>query len=140
MSAQPDAATRRHWRQSNPARPGDRLVYATLTCWRSTILAQRFEIHAHAEERMAERRIGLDQLLSTVRDGRIIPCSQLHVGDDIYGGFLAADLMVVVGAFCPHGVNFYDLVPTVRTLYRTAPLDLAQPLTMPLRELARLQP
>ena len=93
---------------------------------------------------MAERGITLQELLAAVRDGRIIPASMVREGVRISGGYLHGDLMVVVDARCLYGMDFRELVPTVRTVYRTSPLDSAQPLTMPLsafspREMAECQ-
>ncbi len=93
---------------------------------------------------MAERGITLQELLAAVRDGRIIPASMVREGVRISGGYLHGDLMVVVDARCLYGMDFRELVPTVRTVYRTSPLDCAQPLTMPLsafspREMAECQ-
>lgn len=130
----------RHWRASNPGRPGDRLVFAALSAFRSTIAAGRFDVHPHARDRMAERHISSEQMLDTVRDGRIIPCAtQWTSADHISGGYLAGDLMIIVTGCCPRGVAFRDIRPTVRTLYRTMPFDASQPLTMPLGELAQLK-
>jgi hypothetical protein len=137
VTAESDTDPPRHWRETNPGRPGDRLIFAALTAWRPVILARRFEIHPHARVRMEERAITLGQVLATVRDGRIIPASMVRAGEEIRGGYLAGTLMVIVGALAPRGVAFGDLVPTVCTLYRTEQFDPAQPLTMPLRELAQ---
>ncbi|HUN74377.1 MAG TPA: DUF4258 domain-containing protein [Steroidobacteraceae bacterium] len=141
MTAAPDnePPRTRWWRVSNPGRPGDRLVFAALTAFRGAIAAQRFELHPHARERMVERCITREELLAAVRDGRIISHSEVRAREEVCGGYLAGELMVVVGALCPRGVDFRALTPTVKTLYRTEPLDPAQPLTMPIRELASLE-
>jgi hypothetical protein len=122
----------RRWRQTDISRPGDRLVFAALTAWRDIITAGRCEISTHAQARMAERGITLEELVAAVWDGRIIPASAVRESVRISGGYLHGNLMVVVDARCLYGTDFRDLVPTVRTLYRTEPLDPAQPLTMPL--------
>lgn len=81
---------------------------------------------------MAERGIALEELLAAVRDGRIVPASMVREGVRVCGGYLHGNLMVVVDARCLYGTDFRELVPTVRTVYRTRPLDCAQPLTLPL--------
>ena len=137
MAAESDIDPPRHWRQTNPARPGDRLIYAAMSKWRAVIATGRFEINPHARVRMQERGIALEEVLLAAQNGRIIPASRTREGDDIYGGYLAGELMIIVGARAPHGVDFADLIPTVRTLFRTEPLDSAQPLIVPVKWLCR---
>jgi hypothetical protein len=135
MSVQIDTP-RRHWAFADPASTSGRLVYSALSAWRATILARRFEIHPHAEGRMAERRVTLQQLLATVRDGRI--CSLGSRIGYICGGYLHGELMVIVETAWPRDSDFRDLIPTVSTLYEIDPIELARPLTAPLGELAHL--
>lgn len=132
MAAAADAP-RRHWAFADPASASGRLVLSALSAWRVAILDRRFEIHPHAERRMAERSITLAQLLATVRDGRI--CSLGSRIGYICGGYLHAELMVVVETLWSRGSDFRDLIPTVSTVYEIDPIAPARPLTVPLGEL-----
>ncbi len=129
-------APRRHWAFADPASASGRLVYSALSAWRAAILARRFEIHPHAEQRMAERGISLGQLLATVRNGRI--CSLGSRDGYVCGGYLHGELMVVVETLWPRGSDFRHLIPTVSTVYEIDPIEPARPLTAPIGELARL--
>lgn len=128
---------RRQWAWADPARASGRLVYSALSAWRAAILARRFEIHAHAQARMAERSITLEQLLATVRDGRI--CSLGSRIGYVCGGYLHGELMVIVETLWPRGSDFRDLIPTVSTLYEIDPIEPCRPLTAPIGELAHLR-
>ncbi len=100
MAAQIDARRWPQWRLSDPASPGDRLVFAALTAYRVAIREGRYTEHHeiggfdHLERRMQERDIDLADVLRAVAVGRI--CVFAPRGCDwIGGGYLLADLMVV---------------------------------------------
>lgn len=129
-------APRRHWEIASTATVGGRLTFAALTAFRTAILARRFQLPRHAENRMAERRISLAQLVDAVRVGCI--CSLGSRRDHICGGYLHGQLMVVVETFCPRGIDFRDLVPTVSTLYEVDAIEPGKPLAVPMDELAHV--
>jgi hypothetical protein len=143
MSAQPDAAPRRpSWYLSDPAYPGDRLVFAALNAYRVAIREGRYTRHHelggfdHLERRMQERDIDLADVLRAVAVGRICtfaPRARHWIG----GGYLLADVMVYVQAPAPGGQDFSDLVPSICSAWRVDNPIEHRPLAVPLLELAR---
>jgi len=145
MAAQIDPPRRPPWRLSDPARPGDRLVFSALSAYRLAIREGRYtrqhEIGGfdHLERRLAERALDLADVLGAVAAGRICTFALSRGRSWIGGGYLLADVMVYVAAPAPHGSSFSDLVPSICSAWRIDSITTpCRPLTAPVCELAQV--
>lgn len=146
MSALRETAPRRpRWRLSNPANPGDRLVFKALSCFRVSIIRGRYVHHHeangidHFERRMQERGLDLAAVLHAVAVGRIAvfaPRGREWVG----GGFVTNNgVMVYCQAYVPPGSgDFSAVVPSICSAWHVDPITPCRPLTVPVSELAHL--
>lgn len=130
------------WRLSDPSRPGDRLVFAALSCYRVSIIRGRYThqyeaggLVDHLGRRMDERDLDLADVLGAVAGGRI--CTFKPRGRDwIGGGFLLGGVMVYCQAFIPPGSgDFSDAIPSICSAWRLDPDAQRRPLTAPVCEL-----
>jgi hypothetical protein len=141
ISAVSDTPRRPQWRLADPARLGDRLVFAALSAYRVAIREGRYtrqhEIGGfdHLARRMQERDIDLADVLGAVAAGRICTFAP-RARDWIGGGFLLNDVMVYVAALAPPrpGLNFSALVPSICSAWRIDAYEPCRLLTAPVRE------
>ncbi len=132
------------WRLSDPARPGDRLVYSALTAYRLAIREGRYTRHHdsrgfdHLERRMQERDLDLADVLRTIAVGHICVFAPRGL-DWIGGGYLLNDVLVYVQAPAPRGTgNFSGVVPSICSAWRIdPPAAPCRPLSASMCELAQ---
>lgn len=98
-------------------RPAPDSIAGVLNRFRTDILANNFGISAHANERMTQRGITLDQILDTVRNGQFGTTSKI---DNFIGGCYFHKGIFVL-AYAPFGD--YNARPNVVTVFKQGEED-----------------